>query len=305
MCILPERGAPRGSRRTRAAAVARRGRPGSRRRRQGLAPRIVGPGPRPLPPAPARVGLIGVGADNTYGHPTSRALDMLTAAGTTPFRTDLQGTIVVRRGSAGPEVWTERDDAPSSVQSAAAVSSSVRPPSSARAVSGSARRLVAAPSEGPHARQEARSSRREDRPGPVVGIRPAPVVLVTGPETFLAERSPACCATCSSARTPRSRSTTSKPTSTHRACWRPWPVPPCSASPGWCGSPTSRSAPTRSSPRPSRTSGAPADDVTLVLRHGGGVRGKKLLDTIRSGVGGGIEVQCDELKRETGPHRLR
>jgi len=45
--------------------------------------------------------------------------------------------------------------------------------------------------------------------------------------------------------------------------------------------------------------GAPADDVTLVLRHGGGVRGKKLLDTIRSGVGGGIEVQCDELKRET------
>jgi DNA polymerase-3 subunit delta len=43
----------------------------------------------------------------------------------------------------------------------------------------------------------------------------------------------------------------------------------------------------------------PADDVTLVLRHGGGVRGKKLLDTIRSGVGGGIEVQCDEIKRDT------
>ncbi|WP_181436256.1 DNA polymerase III subunit delta [Curtobacterium sp. MCBD17_008] len=43
----------------------------------------------------------------------------------------------------------------------------------------------------------------------------------------------------------------------------------------------------------------PADDVTLVLQHGGGVRGKKLLDTIRSGVGGGIEVQCDEIKRDT------
>jgi DNA polymerase III subunit delta len=44
---------------------------------------------------------------------------------------------------------------------------------------------------------------------------------------------------------------------------------------------------------------SPADDVTLVLRHGGGVRGKKVLDTIRGGTGGGIEVVCDELKKET------
>ena len=43
----------------------------------------------------------------------------------------------------------------------------------------------------------------------------------------------------------------------------------------------------------------PADDVTFVLRHGGGVRGKKLLDAIRSGVGGGIEVLCDELKKDS------
>ncbi|WP_427846444.1 DNA polymerase III subunit delta, partial [Cryobacterium levicorallinum] len=34
----------------------------------------------------------------------------------------------------------------------------------------------------------------------------------------------------------------------------------------------------------------PADDTYVVLRHGGGVRGKKLLDTIRSGLGGAIEV---------------
>jgi DNA polymerase III subunit delta len=44
---------------------------------------------------------------------------------------------------------------------------------------------------------------------------------------------------------------------------------------------------------------APADDTYLVLRHGGGVRGKKLLDAIRGGLGGGIEVQCAELKRDT------
>ena len=40
----------------------------------------------------------------------------------------------------------------------------------------------------------------------------------------------------------------------------------------------------------------PADDTYLVLRHGGGVRGKKLLDAIRGGLGGGIEIVCGELK---------
>ncbi|MDO9590371.1 MAG: DNA polymerase III subunit delta [Microcella sp.] len=44
---------------------------------------------------------------------------------------------------------------------------------------------------------------------------------------------------------------------------------------------------------------APADDTVLLIRHGGGVRGKKLLDAIRSGVGGGIEVVCAELKRDS------
>jgi len=42
----------------------------------------------------------------------------------------------------------------------------------------------------------------------------------------------------------------------------------------------------------------PADDTYLVLRHAGGVRGKKLLDAIRGGLGGGIEVVCTELKKD-------
>jgi DNA polymerase-3 subunit delta len=42
----------------------------------------------------------------------------------------------------------------------------------------------------------------------------------------------------------------------------------------------------------------PADDTYLVLRHGGGVRGKKLLDAIRGGSGGGIEIVCAELKKD-------
>lgn len=43
---------------------------------------------------------------------------------------------------------------------------------------------------------------------------------------------------------------------------------------------------------------APADGTVVTLRHAGGVRGKKLLDAIRSGKGGGIEVLCAELKKD-------
>lgn len=43
---------------------------------------------------------------------------------------------------------------------------------------------------------------------------------------------------------------------------------------------------------------SPADDVYLVLRHAGGVRGKKLLDAVRGGSGGGIEIACLELKKD-------
>jgi DNA polymerase-3 subunit delta len=42
----------------------------------------------------------------------------------------------------------------------------------------------------------------------------------------------------------------------------------------------------------------PADGTVVTLRHGGGVRGKKLLDAIRAGSGGGIEVLCAELKKD-------
>jgi competence protein ComEC len=62
----------------------------------------------------ATVGLISVGVDNGYGHPTKDALDALRAAGTTVLRTDRQGLLVV--APAAPEartagsltVWTEK-----------------------------------------------------------------------------------------------------------------------------------------------------------------------------------------------------
>jgi competence protein ComEC len=58
----------------------------------------------------ASVGLIGVGADNDYGHPTDRALEALAASGTAAFRTDLDGLILVAppaTSGAPPHVWTE------------------------------------------------------------------------------------------------------------------------------------------------------------------------------------------------------
>lgn len=44
---------------------------------------------------------------------------------------------------------------------------------------------------------------------------------------------------------------------------------------------------------------SPADDTYLVLRHAGGMRGKKLLDAVRGGLGGGIEIICAELKKDS------
>jgi competence protein ComEC len=53
----------------------------------------------------ASIALIGVGADNTYGHPTQKLLGMLADVGTVPFRTDTQGLILV---SSNGTVWTQR-----------------------------------------------------------------------------------------------------------------------------------------------------------------------------------------------------
>ena len=43
---------------------------------------------------------------------------------------------------------------------------------------------------------------------------------------------------------------------------------------------------------------SPDQDTTVVLRHGGGVRGKKLLDTLRSGSVPCLEIVCNKLKTD-------
>ncbi|WP_353809800.1 ComEC/Rec2 family competence protein [Agromyces sp. SYSU T00194] len=56
----------------------------------------------------ARVGLVSVGADNGYGHPTDRALELVRAAGGTPVRTDESGLVLVAQRDGAPVVWVAR-----------------------------------------------------------------------------------------------------------------------------------------------------------------------------------------------------
>ncbi|MBC7589730.1 MAG: ComEC/Rec2 family competence protein [Salinibacterium sp.] len=58
----------------------------------------------------AVVGLIGVGADNGYGHPTDTLLAMLAASRTTALRSDDHGLVLLSPGAAEGSVvaWTER-----------------------------------------------------------------------------------------------------------------------------------------------------------------------------------------------------
>ncbi len=56
----------------------------------------------------AQLGLISVGTENTYGHPTSTALEMLRQAGTEAVRTDERSLIVVGVTGGSLAVWGER-----------------------------------------------------------------------------------------------------------------------------------------------------------------------------------------------------
>ena len=56
----------------------------------------------------ATVGVIGVGLDNGYGHPTKKLLGLLADNGTVPTRTDLEGIVLLSpTPGGGVTVWTE------------------------------------------------------------------------------------------------------------------------------------------------------------------------------------------------------
>ena len=128
--------------------------------------------------------------------------------------------------------------------------------------------------------------------------RPAPVVLVTGPEDLLADRA---------IRRIRESLTAADPSVE---------VSDLDAAAAVPGDLTTLASPSLfGEPRMIRVTGverlsegfqtealryleSAADDTTLVLRHAGGQRGKKLLDAIRGGAGHGIEIACAEVKRD-------
>jgi competence protein ComEC len=59
----------------------------------------------------SRVALISCGLDNSYGHPTERLLGILRTEGSAPFRTDLEGLLLVAPDPGGARVWHERNPA--------------------------------------------------------------------------------------------------------------------------------------------------------------------------------------------------
>jgi competence protein ComEC len=194
----------------------------------------------------ARLGLVSVGDDNGYGHPTARALDILARSGTAAARTDRSGLLLVSPGTEGPRLWAERDD-----------------PGAATAAGGPLYPLYG---RGGTWRHEAAAGavHADGRPG-----RPRRAPSRISPGTRCAPRrsswSPAprdssrtaprgCCATASSRRTRAWRSATSRRRTTRRGSCSPSRAPPCSGSRGSSGWTRWRRLGTRSSPTCSTTS---------------------------------------------------
>ena len=129
-------------------------------------------------------------------------------------------------------------------------------------------------------------------------IRSAPVVLVTGPERFLAERA---------IRSLRDELKAEDPSlevsDINAADYAPGELLTL-ASPSLFGEPRLIRVDAVEKCNDSFLADmldylpATAEGTVVVLRHSGGVRGKKLLDAIRSGSGDGIEVVCAELKKD-------
>ena len=56
----------------------------------------------------ATLGIVSVGVDNDYGHPTARLLRILRMTGTEPVRTDENGLVLVSAADGRITLWTER-----------------------------------------------------------------------------------------------------------------------------------------------------------------------------------------------------
>lgn len=190
--------------------------------------------------AAPRIGLISVGADNGYGHPTRRALDILTEVGAVPVRTDTRGLILVSPGPDGPRVWTERAesaDAGGRPYPGGERGGTWRPGTPAGAA-----RAAPEPARPALSRARSRSS-----PGTRSGRRRW--CWSREPRDSSPTGRSAACATRSRPRIRVWRSATSRRPTTRRASSSRSRAPPCSASPDSSGWTRWRSARTPSSRR--------------------------------------------------------
>ncbi len=130
-------------------------------------------------------------------------------------------------------------------------------------------------------------------------VRPAPVILVTGPEDFLAERASRLLRDAL-----REKDASLEVHDLRADAYQPGELVTL-ASPSLFGEPRLIRVDAASTMSDAFLEealeyiAAPADDTVVLIRHSGGVRGKKLLDAIRAGTGDGIEVLCSELKRDS------
>ncbi len=170
-----------------------------------------------------RIGLFSVGADNGYGHPTRRALDLVGGSGGVAARTDTGGLLLVAPGNDGPRLWSERR---------ARADAGGRPyPGEERGGTWRTETPAAAAQAAPARARPARPRARSRRwPGTRSGRRRSS--WSPGRRASWPTAPSGASATRSRRRTPASRSVMSQPPTTRRASSSPSRAPPSSASRG-------------------------------------------------------------------------
>lgn len=231
-----------------------------------------------------RVALISVGAGNRYGHPAPLTLERLSASGSHVLRTDTCGTVWVSRRPDGRLAVTDCAAPPESAAAPRLPTAAGRPAPGPVARRG---RLVTVP---PARRSTPRGLSWDQ-------AELAPIVLVRGKEALLAERALARLHGLARERA-AAQGLTLEVTRLEAAAYEGGRLSTV-ASPSLFAEPRHIEVDGLEALNAACQSDLlaylanPAEDVTLVLRHAGGVRGKKVLDALTAAKV--PQVVCEEV----------